>query len=89
MIEKRRLANEGRAIHYSAESMQRKDRCLFVENLGWLLRQTREGITNMRLPLRKEDTETVTIHYRDGGTEEINISGDSYMAIFKDVAKHL
>lgn len=79
MVEERKIANEAKAAFYAREEMQWLDRCQFVGNLGWLLRQTREG----------KDNETAIIWYNDGSREEVNVSCDSYIAIIKDVMKHI
>ena len=89
MIEERKLANEGKAMFYAADSMCWQDRCQFVENLGWLLRQTREGIASVKLTRQGKDCETAVIRYNGGFTEEVNVSHDSYLAIAKDIVKNL
>lgn len=88
MIEERKLANEGEAAFYSAESMQWLDRCQFVDNLGWLLRQTWEGIAGMKL-IRKNGGEIAIIWYNDGARKEVNVTHDSYTAIIKDVVRNM
>lgn len=60
------------------------DKALFVTNLAGLLRQTREEVADLTL---SEDGETVTILFNGGGTRQVNINCDSYLAIVKDVAK--
>lgn len=58
-----------------------KQKEMFVENLGELLSQTREDIISCELV----DPEHVVIHYKDGETQRVNVAGDSYTAIVKDV----
>jgi hypothetical protein len=63
-----------------------EDAKLFVHNLGELLSQTREGIKSCEL----SDKGIVIITYkRTENKKEVNVSGDSYMAIIKEVVKSL
>ena len=78
----RERANETAMMFASAEE-DKADRKLFVKNLGWLLSQTREGVERCEL----DDKEIVTIYFRDGATNKVNVNMDSYTAIVKDVAK--
>lgn len=89
MVEERKLANEAKAAFYAREEMQWQDRCQFVDNLGWLLRQTREGIAGMKLIREGKDQETAIILYNDGSKGYANVSCNSYAAIVKDVAKQI
>lgn len=89
MIEERKLADEGKAAFYSSENMKWQDRCQFVSNLGWLLRQTREGIAGMRLVRNKDQSETAIIIYNNGSIGEVNVTCNSYVAIVRDVAKRI
>lgn len=59
------------------------DRKLFVQNLGELLSQTREGIIAARL----DNDEFVTIIFKNGDPVRVNVNMDSYFAIIKDVVK--
>lgn len=59
------------------------DRKLFVQNLGWLLSQTREGVISCEL----DDNDIVTINFRGGGVHKVNVRMDSYTAIVSDVAR--
>lgn len=63
------------------------DREIFVHNLGWLLSQTRDGVTGCELIDAEKTTEHVLVTYRGGGTRKINTYMDSYAAIVRDVAK--
>lgn len=62
-----------------------EDRKQFVENLGELLSQTREGIESCEL----NEDEIVTIHFRCGAVRMVNVRLDSYAAIIKDVMKKI
>lgn len=75
-------ADEGATMFASDENML-EDRKVFVRNLGWLLSQTRDGVTGCEL----NDNDTVTIFYRGGGTHSVNVAHDSYGAIIRDVAR--
>lgn len=61
------------------------DRALFVENLGVLLSQTREGIQQAYL----DYDDMVHVVYHGGSEKLINVAMDSYMAIIRDVVKRL
>lgn len=89
VIEERKLADEGKAAFYKNESSQWLDRQQFVSNLGWLLRQTREGIAGMRLVRNKDQSETAIIIYNNGSIGEVNVTCNSYVAIVRDVAKRI
>ena len=79
------VASESGMMFVDNKETELLDRKLFVYNLGELLKQTREGIVDVEL----SDNEIVTITYRDGSKEEVNVNMDSYMAIIKDVVKHI
>ena len=64
-----------------------RDREQFVENLGWLLSQTRDGVVSCELIDAERPTEHVLVTYRGGGTRQIGTYMDSYAAIIRDVAK--
>lgn len=78
-------ANEMLAMHTTDPAKAWEDRKLFVHNLGELLSQTREDIISAELARN----EIVTVTYSNGGTKHINVEMDSYMAIIRDVTKHL
>lgn len=63
-----------------------EDKGLFVENLGWLLSQTRTGVVSAALD---SETDIVTVTFDNGYTKRINVACDSYIAIIRDVAKHI
>lgn len=63
------------------ESMD--DRKQFVENLGWLMSQTREGVVSAYL----DDREVVHVVRRRGKELLVDVTCDSYMAIIRDVAR--
>ena len=62
-----------------------EDRKQFVENLGELLSQTREGIESCEL----NEDEIILIHFRCGAVRMVNVRLDSYAAIIKDVMKKI
>ena len=64
-----------------------RDREQFVENLGWLLSHTRDGVVSCELIDAEKPTEHVLVTYRGGGTRRICVHMDSYAAIIRDVAK--
>ena len=78
------MANERRAA-YMTNSEAYQDRRQFVENLGILLKQTREGIIDAYL----DDSEHVHVVYTNAYEEIINVNMDSYLAIIRDVTKGL
>ena len=82
------LANET-AMMFADEERQLADKALFVQNLGVLLSQTREGIN--ACILYDEDTVEVEYMYPDGSfqRDKINIAHDSYAAIIRDVMRAL
>ena len=78
------MADELRATLSTDELLLQSDRALFVRNLGTLLAQTRCGVTSCTLRC-----DTVVIHYNNGYTREIDVTADSYLAIVRDVARHV
>ena len=64
-----------------------RDREQFVENLGWLLSQTRDGVMRCELIDAEKPTEHVVVTYRNGYKKKIGTYIDSYAAIIRDVAK--
>lgn len=64
------------------------DREQFVENLGWLLSQTRDGVVSCELIDAEKPTEHVVVTYRNGYKKKICTHMDSYAAIIRDVAKN-
>lgn len=61
------------------------DKKLFVENLGYLLKQTRNGIIGAEYV---PETDEVVV-WTSNETLRINVAGDSYTEIMYDVAKGL
>ena len=78
-------ANE-EARRVNSDEANEADKAIFVRNLGWLLSQTREGVRGCRL---EQNGTTAVITYKNGYERKVNINGDSYMAIIKDVAKNV
>lgn len=79
-------ANETAAAFMAAERAV-QDRELFVQNLGWLLSQTRDDVVSCSLIDAEKETEHVLVTYKGGYTKKINTHMDSYAAIIRDVAK--
>ncbi len=71
-----------------AERLRDDDRQLFVRNLGWLLSQTRCGVVSCEL-YGDQDREYVIARYDHGDKREIDVTADSYLAIVRDVARHV
>lgn len=65
-----------------------RDREQFVENLGWLLSQTRDGVVSCELIDAEKPTEHVVVTYRNGYKKKIGMHMDSYAAIIRDVANN-
>lgn len=63
-----------------------EDKELFVENLGWLLSQTRTGVVSAALD---SENDVVTVTFDNGYKKRVNVACDSYIAIIRDVAKHI
>lgn len=62
----------------------KEDKALFVENLGWLLSQTREQVVKCEYIPKNE---LVKVIFEDGYEKLVNINLDSYLAIIKDVVR--
>lgn len=77
-------ANESAAM-FMPEKIARMDRKRFVENLGWLLAQTRDDVLGCTLD---DHEDVVIVTYYGGGTRKINVKMDSYAAIVRDVSKN-
>ena len=61
-----------------------EDRKLFVENLGWLLSQTRTGVVSATL-----EDDIVTVTFDNGYKRRVNVACDSYIVIIRDVARKI
>ena len=79
-----RRANETAAM-YASRAEALADRKLFVQQLGMLLAQTREGVESATL----DDEDIVTVRYKHGHEIYVNVNMDSYAAIVRDVMKHV
>lgn len=64
----------------------KEDKELFVENLGWLLSKTRTGVVSAALD---SENDVVTVAFDNGYKKRVNVACDSYIAIVRDVAKHI
>lgn len=84
------LADENNPATFTSPDLHDYDKALFVQNLGALLAQTREGVAGCSYSHNREaEKETVTIHYTNGHKRDVNVSMDSYLALVRDVAKHV
>ena len=82
-------ASETEAM-FMPDILAREDKARFVENLGKLLSQTREGVTGCRLITSEDsDDEVVEVTYKGGYQMLVIISLDSYVAIIRDVCKNI
>lgn len=70
--------------HYT-EDTELANKEIFVVSLGTLLSLTRCGVKSCQLI----DKDTLQIVFEDGWTKKVNIEGDSFLAIIKDVLKAL
>lgn len=66
---------------------QLEDKQLFVNNLGWLLSQTRNQVKACEYYQLENGDEIVDIVFTNGYKKTVNINMNSYLAIVKDVAK--
>lgn len=64
------------------------DRRDFVHNVGVLAAQTREGVQKIEY-YHKDGIELAIITYKGGSTKKINIAGNSWSAIVRDIFKFL
>lgn len=76
-------ADESRMM-FETKELQKKDKEIFVENVGWLLSQTREGIRYIKYE-ESNGEEFAVIVYEGGSSSKINITCDSYTAIVNDI----
>ena len=79
------LANECNV--YNRDSL-RHQKALFVKNLGWLLKQTRLDIIDCEY-IEIDGEEFAVVYFMDGDPLNVNITADSFVAIARDVCKHL
>lgn len=78
-----KLANEDESFLVSSEAAK-KDKKIFIRNLGLLLSQSREGVLGAELI----DEDTVLLTFKSGYSKRVNIRADSYIAIISDVVTH-
>lgn len=86
-VDERRRANETAAM-FMPKDIAFQDRRQFVQNLGWLLAQTRDEVLGCDLEAPSEGVEYVIVTYKGGTTKKIDVVMDSYGAIVRDVAKY-
>ena len=78
------MANERRMM-FASDEANRSDKAVFVQNLGWLLRQTREQVEHCFL----DEQEVVHILFRGGHEKRVNVRGNSYAAVICEVTAAL
>ena len=78
------MANE-RLLIFASDEANRSDKAVFVQNLGWLLRQTREQVEHCFL----DEQEVVHILFRGGHEKRVNVRGNSYAAVIREVTAAL
>lgn len=64
------------------------DRRDFVENVGILASQTREGVDHIEY-IKEDDIELAKIVFRKGHEKYVNINHDSFTAIVRDIFKNI
>lgn len=64
---------------------EQRERKLFVCNIGQLLKQTNAGIIGCELT----DDGIVFVFFHDKHTQKINVTGDSYGTIARDIMCYL
>lgn len=79
--ENRTMFTEDCAVIYA-------DRRDFVENVGILAAQTREGVDHIEY-IKEDDIELAKIVYKKGHERYVNINHDSFSAIVRDIFKHI
>ena len=68
----------------------RENRELFVNNLGWLLSQTRAGVDHIEYDDGDESGyEAAIVQFTDGFRRRVSIEWDSFVEIVKDVIKNV
>ena len=84
------LADENNPATFTDPDLHDYDKALFVRNLGALLAQTRKNVSGCSYSYNREKRqETVTIHYTNGYERDVNVYMDSYLALVRDVARHV
>ena len=68
-----------------AEDLRNFDKQIFIENTGWLLSQTREGVDSIRM----KDENTAEIIYENGYTRDVDVEMCSFLAIVKTICKNV
>lgn len=82
IFENNTMFTEDEAVIYA-------DRRDFVENVGILASQTREGVERIEY-IKEDDLELAKIVYkRDSKEKYVNINHDSFSAIVRDIFKHI
>lgn len=80
--------NENSTMFTEDEAVIYADRRDFVENVGILASQTREGVDHIEY-VKEDDFELAKIVYRKGKDRYVNINHDSFSAIVRDIFKNI
>lgn len=81
IYENNTMFSEDEAVIYA-------DRRDFVENVGILASQTREGVDHIEY-IKEDDIELAKIVFRKGHDKYVNINHDSFSAIVRDIFKNI
>ena len=80
--------NENDTMFEDNDSIIRRDRAQFVNNVGVLAAQTREGVDHIEY-IADDDCELAKIVFKKGHEKYVNINHDSFSAIARDIFKHI
>ena len=81
IYENNTMFSEDEAVIYA-------DRRDFVENVGILASQTREGVDHIEY-IKEDDIELAKIVFRKRHDKYVNINHDSFSAIVRDIFKNI
>lgn len=80
--------SENDTMFLEDEAVIYADRRDFVENVGILASQTREGVDHIEY-IKEDDIELAKIVYKKGHERYVNINHDSFSAIVRDIFKNI
>lgn len=80
--------DENRTMFTEDEAVIYADRRDFVENVGILAAQTREGVDHIEY-IKEDDMEIAKIVFKKGRERYVNINHDSFSAIVRDIFKQI
>lgn len=80
--------DENRTMFTEDEAVIYADRRDFVENVGILAAQTREGVDHIEY-IKEDHIELAKIVFKKGPERYVNINHDSFSAIVRDIFKHI